>query len=129
MPLQACQPVPPPTSCRSGRVVNFSTQGGSTVPVRLDITGREQDDHLMYVVQVTKASSQEASSELMLELVLAPDCIVQEVAPSATPALFGFKSAALLGKPLRSFVNVVRDYCDKYGQDTTSSIIDAMAEK
>jgi hypothetical protein len=127
--LQNCQAVPSPTSCRSGRVVHFSTHSGSTVPVRLDISSHEQDDQMEYVVKVTPASDEESQSELALELVLAPDGTVQEVVPSATAAVFGFKSEVLLGKPLRCFVNVVREYCDKYGQDATPRIMDAMADK
>lgn len=83
----------------------------------------------MYVVKVVRASAGDASSELMLELVLSQAGLVQEVVPSITPALFGFKSEHLLGKQLRSFVNVVRDYCDKHGQDATPRIMDAMADK
>jgi hypothetical protein len=43
----------------------------------------------MHVVKVMRATEADASSELMLELVLSPDGVVQEVAPSAVPALFG----------------------------------------
>ncbi len=110
-------------------MVHFSTHSGSTVPVRLDITSHEQDDQMEYVVKVSTATDEESQSELALELVLTPEGVVQEVVPSATAALFGFKSEVLVGKPLRCFVNMVREYCDKYGQDATPRIMDAMADK
>lgn len=126
---QNCNVVPPSTSCRSGRVVNFISSSNSLVPVRLDIASHDHEEHLLYVVKAARASAGDASSELMLELVLSPAGLVQEVVPSITPALFGFKSDHLLGKHLRSFVNVVREFCDKHGQDTTPRIMDAMADK
>ncbi len=110
-------------------MVHFSTNTGGTVPVRLDIATKEIGDNMGFVVKVAKASSEDAHSQLMLELVLTPEGVVQEVVPSATAALFGFKSEVLVGKPLRCFVNVVREYCDKYGQDATPRIMDAMADK
>ncbi len=99
------------------------------MPVCLNISTKEIGENTGFVVKVTKASDEDAQSQLALELVLTPEGVVQEVVPSLTPALLGFKSEVLLGKPLRSFVNVVRDYCDKYGQDTTPKIMDAMADR
>lgn len=97
--------------------------------MRLDVQGHEHDEHLVYVVRVTRACSEDASSKLMLQMVMSPEGVVQEVVPSVTASLFGFKSEALLGKPLRSFVSVFRDFCDKHGQEASPRVMQAMIDK
>jgi hypothetical protein len=100
-------------SCKTGLPVVIASSShaavasGGVLPVKLDITSREEDEEVLHVARITPLTLAQAQAEQRVTIKVDAKGVVL-AASEAPAALFGFKPAALLGHSLAGFVDVFR---------------------
>ncbi len=105
-------PIPPPTSCRAGTVVNMLSATNQLVPVRLKLSQREEQSGLKHICQIYQATHDDFFDDRRISIIATYDGMIEsvEMAKGANSnAIFGFPSHQLkVGRNART----LRVLCD-----------------
>jgi len=98
-------------------VVHLLRSNGVKVPVTLTLSTHDDGERLQHVVRVRASSDEVQLDRQRMVLSMGADGRVVAVNRGATKSLFGFNPRELIGKPVRTCVNVFGDWAKKFGEE------------
>lgn len=126
--LRDSAPSCPVTSCRAGAVVFLINSTGVQLPVRLQMSQREEPSGLKHVIKIFKVTDEDFLDDRRIVITSSYDGIILDIEPENSTA-FGFPSTLLKGLHVADVIDVFSDWKGKTGSQDMQLIMLALLDK
>eukprot|EP00775_Hariotina_reticulata_P009651 gene9651-9811_t len=114
---------PPASSCRAGAVVHLMHSNNTKIPVTLQFSQLDDGQRMLHVIKVLRATESDLMAQQRMTLQLNHMGMVLSVNHNAPKSMFGFPPSCLVGRPLATFINIFKEWREKFGEDESLLVL------